>query len=210
DGGVIRFSDAWIVPESLTADGEGVVRDVMTPHHPRWQTMPDVAPTDFDSPNPVAYLSAAGRFHVAVAWQGPEHSEQWKWSGLAFTLLKEALAQWGAGGKTSSGYGRLFDAADVAARAAPSAPAPPPTAAGGGVTVTVLERREGAGGRVSFIVQEQGRPKGVLMYGTQPAALPAVNDNIQVYRNNTDPRTPQYRWDPPRPPDPARRPPRRP
>jgi len=107
DGGVIRFENAWILPASLTAAKEGLLRDVMTPHHPDWQTDPTAPPTDFDSPVPVPYVSVAGRFHVAVAWQGPEHPDSWKWTARGFFLLKEALKEWGIGGKTSSGYGRM-------------------------------------------------------------------------------------------------------
>jgi CRISPR-associated protein Cmr6 len=83
-----------------------------------------------------------------------------------------------------------------------------PPASSAATTVKVLERRE-AGGKVSFVVQEEGRPKGMLMYGSPPATLPGVGDTIQVYRNNADPRSPQYRWDPPPPPTPAGPPPRR-
>src|SRR5579872_1290626 len=54
DGGVITFHDAWIVPELLK---DGALRlDVMTPHHPKWQTN-EAPPTDFDSPVPVSFLS---------------------------------------------------------------------------------------------------------------------------------------------------------
>lgn len=64
------------------------------------------------------------------------------------------------------------------------------------VTVKVLERRD-IGGKVQFFVQEEGKPRGVLAYGIPPPAdkLPHVGENIAVYRNNRDPRTPQYRWD---------------
>lgn len=66
------------------------------------------------------------------------------------------------------------------------------------VTVRVLEQRE-INGRVQFIVQEPGQRRGVLAYGVPPAAasLPQVGDDIVVYRNNRDLRTPQYRWDKP-------------
>lgn len=66
------------------------------------------------------------------------------------------------------------------------------------VTVKVLERRD-IGGRVQFLVQEEGKPRGVLAYGVPPAQdkLPQVGDEIPVYRNNQDSRNPQYRWDKP-------------
>jgi hypothetical protein len=57
----------------------------------------------------VAFLSVAGRFHVVLACD-IDNEQRRKWAGLAMELLKEALANWGVGGKTSSGYGRLVDA----------------------------------------------------------------------------------------------------
>jgi hypothetical protein len=87
-------------------------------------------------------------------------------------------------------------------RAKEASPQRPPAAPGGvtqsaAVTVRVLERRPDVNNRPAFRVQEQGRPPGMLMYGNPPATLPDVGDDIQVYRNNNDPRAPQYRWDRP-------------
>jgi len=107
DSGVITFHDAWVTPASLT---DGALRlDVMTPHHPEWQTN-EAPPTDFDSPVPVSFLSVAGTFDVRLSWSGPASTPSDKaeaWTVLAMKLLQEALAEWGVGGKTSSGYGRL-------------------------------------------------------------------------------------------------------
>ena len=66
------------------------------------------------------------------------------------------------------------------------------------VTVKVLEQRD-IGGKVQFFVQEEGKPRGVLAYGTPPPPdkLPQVGEDIAVYRNNRDPQNPQYRWDRP-------------
>ena len=66
------------------------------------------------------------------------------------------------------------------------------------VTVKVLKRRD-IGGGVQFLVQEEGKPRGVLAYGVPPAKdkLPQAGDEIPVYRNNQDSRNPQYRWDKP-------------
>jgi CRISPR-associated protein Csm4 len=66
------------------------------------------------------------------------------------------------------------------------------------VTVKVLERRD-IGGKVQFFVQEEGKPRGVLAYGNPPPLdkLPQVGEDIVVYRNNRDPRNPQYRWNKP-------------
>lgn len=107
DGGVICFHDAWITPPSL---GDGALHlDVMTPHHPEWQAR-KVPPTDFDDPTPVTFLSVTGTFQLRISWCGPSETpleRAQEWTRLAMDLLKEALAEWGVGGKTSSGYGRL-------------------------------------------------------------------------------------------------------
>jgi len=102
DSGCITFHDAWLTLNSP----EPLVLDVMTPHHPKWLDG-SVAPTDFDSPKPVPFLSVSGRFRVAVSWNGPASDKAKNWSELALSLLCAALEDWGIGGKTSSGYGRL-------------------------------------------------------------------------------------------------------
>ena len=107
DGGVVTFHDAWVAPESLGQ--RAIDLDVMTPHHPKWQTN-DAPPTDFDSPVPVSFLSVSGVFQVRLSWIGPAGTPQEvanEWTRVTMTILKEALAEWGVGGKTSSGYGRL-------------------------------------------------------------------------------------------------------
>ena len=104
DSGHIIFYDAWIVPESLA---ESLKPDVMTPHHGDYYSKRGgAAPTDYDDPNPVTFLSISGRFHVVVSCdvQGEDGE---KWAKLAFKMLTEALREWGIGGKTNAGYGRL-------------------------------------------------------------------------------------------------------
>lgn len=117
DGGVILFPDAWILPESVH---EGcLLLDVMAPHHPDWQTKKG-PPTDFDRPQPITFLAVTGTFRVTVSWAGPaSHPQGESWTNLAFTLLKEALKEWGVGAKTSSGYGRLVPLGELTGRVAP-------------------------------------------------------------------------------------------
>jgi CRISPR-associated protein Cmr6 len=126
DGGVIRFEDAWMHPDSLGPRDQGLLADVMTPHHQKWQTDENVVPTDFDNPVPVPFVSVAGCFHVTVYWQGPEHPQAEAWTNRAMEVLREALAEWGVGGKTSSGYGRLVDAKTEGRVSPPQPSAPPP------------------------------------------------------------------------------------
>ena len=117
DSGHIIFHDAWIEPASLTGQPDsGLVLDVMTPHHgdyysdKHYEDGPKhgelIPPTDFDDPNPVTFLSVAGKFHIAVSCDVAGEEGQ-AWAKLAFDLLTKALQDWGVGGKTSSGYGRL-------------------------------------------------------------------------------------------------------
>lgn len=150
DGGVITFHDAWIVPQSLT---NGALRlDVMTPHHPKWQTN-EAPPTDFDSPVPVSFLSVAGTFDVRLSWSGPTGASQDQaeaWTKLAMLLLREALAEWGVGGKTNSGYGRLVPANSIATnhQSPPTTAAKPKTLPKPGekVDAQLLEERTRKGG----------------------------------------------------------------
>jgi CRISPR type III-B/RAMP module RAMP protein Cmr6 len=102
DSGHIIFHDAWITPETMV---NSLQPDVMTPHHGDYYSGKG-APTDFDDPNPVTFLSVVGTFHVVVSCDVPEAEGQ-KWAKLAFDLLAEALDGWGIGGKTNAGYGRL-------------------------------------------------------------------------------------------------------
>lgn len=105
--GFITFLDAWILPDSLKASSSGLSLDVMTPHHPNYY-MGDQPPTDRDDPNPIAFLSVTGAFDIAVQCDDATDPEQAnRWSHLALQLVTEALSQSGAGGKTSSGYGRM-------------------------------------------------------------------------------------------------------
>lgn len=183
DSGCVTFHDAWLTPGSPAP----LALDVMTPHHPDW--LDGKPPTDFDSPVPVPFVSVVGTFRVAVSWCGPAADAARNWAQLGFELLKEALREWGVGGKTSSGYGRLVEP--------PPPPPPPPPTLYGKARVTVLERRD-VGGRATFKVHEAGRPKpGWLQYGTPPPVLPNAGDSIDVYWNNTELNNPQYRWDVP-------------
>ena len=105
DGGYLTFHDAWLVPGS-----GGLELDVMTPHHGGYNMPADpknpAPPTDFDDPNPVSFLSVKGKFLVAVSFVG-ESEDAEKWAELGLDLLTSALDEWGVGGKTNAGYGRL-------------------------------------------------------------------------------------------------------
>lgn len=102
DSGHITFHDAWIAPEAAK---DSLQLDIMTPHHPEYYKG-NGAPTDFDDPIPLPFVSISGTFHVAVSCDMPDPNGK-KWQVLAFQLLADALGNWGIGGKTSAGYGRM-------------------------------------------------------------------------------------------------------
>jgi len=101
DAAHITYFDAWYVPG--TAANQPLRRDVITVHQPTYYRSGgrDGAPWDFSDPIPIPFLSAAGSYLIAVA--GPDAD----WAAFALNVLLHALADWGVGGKTSSGYGRL-------------------------------------------------------------------------------------------------------
>jgi CRISPR-associated protein Cmr6 len=102
DQGALIFHDAWITPSTLK---RSFVLDVMTPHSPDYYSA-GKPPADTGNPNPISFLSITGVFFVVVSCvvPGTDGSE---WSKLGIDLLKQALRDWGAGGKTRAGFGRL-------------------------------------------------------------------------------------------------------
>ena len=105
DSGHIIFHDAWITPETMT---KSLQPDVMTPHHGDYYSgeSGSTPPTDFDDPKPVTFLSVVGNFHVVISCDVPGTEGQ-NWANLVFEMLSDALNDWGIGGKTNAGYGRL-------------------------------------------------------------------------------------------------------
>jgi CRISPR-associated protein Cmr6 len=96
--GYVTFHDALWIPEGGTLPLD---LDVMTVHHPDYYQGTAGAPAaDWDSPNPVAFLTAHGRYLLAVT--GPE-----EWTNTAMSILQIAVEENGAGAKTAAGYGRL-------------------------------------------------------------------------------------------------------
>lgn len=100
--GFVTFEDSWITPETVT----GCLRDdVMTPHEGRYYNG-TAGPTGQYDPVPIPFLSIEGTFLVAITCEDrSEAGNQLEQSVL--TLLIRALSDWGAGGKTRAGYGRM-------------------------------------------------------------------------------------------------------
>jgi CRISPR-associated protein Cmr6 len=106
EAGHVTFHDAWIEPACLESETEGLVPDIMTPHHEDYYGGKRRLPTDFDDPVPIPFLSVRGTFHFALSVDDPSELGS-RWLDAAWIILTEALQEWGVGGKTSSGYGRF-------------------------------------------------------------------------------------------------------
>lgn len=141
--GLVTFYDALYVPGSAPAD-RPFAADVLTVHQKGYYGSSGGSwPNDYDSPNPVAFLTVRPGARLLFALSGPAD-----WTELAEHLLRDALARWGVGGKTSTGYGRLIAPERLAARARPATAAPGGTLpkAGDRVEATLLEERTKKGG----------------------------------------------------------------
>jgi len=102
-GGHIVFHDALYVPGSAQDDRPFAV-DVLTVHQKGYYDSSGATwPNDYDSPNPVSFLTVRPGVRMLLGLSGPAD-----WTGLAQQLLTDAIENWGVGGKTSSGYGRLI------------------------------------------------------------------------------------------------------
>jgi len=113
EAGIVVFHDALISPGSLRSHQGGLLEDVLTPHHKDYYGGEDKAPSDFDDPVPIAFLSMGGEFHFVLTPNGEDpEGEALAWVAVAFQILTEALKNWGIGAKTSSGYGRIELAPD--------------------------------------------------------------------------------------------------
>ncbi|MCK6546819.1 type III-B CRISPR module RAMP protein Cmr6 [Myxococcota bacterium] len=104
--GEVVFHDALMLPPAAPEAPEArpFAADVITPHHKTYADSrgADAWPNDYDSPIPIGFLSVRPKVHFLVALSGPS-----AWNELALALLRDALVEWGVGGKTSSGYGRI-------------------------------------------------------------------------------------------------------
>ncbi|PKN90892.1 MAG: type III-B CRISPR module RAMP protein Cmr6 [Chloroflexi bacterium HGW-Chloroflexi-6] len=97
--GYVNFLDALYIPGS-GKNSKPLWPDVITVHHPKYYQEGTQPPADWDNPIPIPFLSATGKYLLALS--GPE-----TWVEAAFDILKLALAETGVGAKTSSGYGRM-------------------------------------------------------------------------------------------------------
>ncbi len=100
--GAVVFHDGLYLPTN--DDDRPFARDVLTVHQKRYYDSNgrEGAPCDHDDPNPVGFLTIEPKSRFLLALSGPERCTK-----LAQRLLLEALDDWGIGGKTSLGYGRM-------------------------------------------------------------------------------------------------------
>ena len=98
--GLVTFHDALYVPGSIP-DNKPFAADVLTVHQKGYyDSSGQSPPNDYDSPNPVAFLTVRPKCRLLLALSGPS-----EWTELAAQLLADALKNWGVGGKTAAGYG---------------------------------------------------------------------------------------------------------
>ncbi|WP_110513141.1 type III-B CRISPR module RAMP protein Cmr6 [Herpetosiphon llansteffanensis] len=109
--GCVSFYDALYIPNSAKEHGGPLHPDVITVHHPEYyqgkkklnpgnDEAQSIPPADWDSPTIISFLSATGKYLVALS--GAEG-----WRDAARTILANGLTHMGVGAKTSSGYGRM-------------------------------------------------------------------------------------------------------
>lgn len=103
--GLVTFHDALYVPGSAadtkSAADYPFAPDVLTVHHKEYyNTRGANFPNDYDSPNPVSFLTVRPGCRLQLVISGPNG-----WADLAARLLADALTQWGIGAKTAAGYG---------------------------------------------------------------------------------------------------------
>lgn len=95
--------DGWLDPNCT----QPLQLDTITVHHQEYYGKRGKKgfPTDFDDPNPVAFLSVptGTRFHIALGKSTPGLDDAWV--RLAAKLLEWGLTHLGLGGKTNAGYG---------------------------------------------------------------------------------------------------------
>jgi CRISPR-associated protein Cmr6 len=97
----VVYWDGWLDPASAPP----YQKDVITVHHPDYYAKGGaVWPTDFDDPNPVAFLSVRPgvKFHIPITC--PAENAQ-DWPHKAAEMLAWALERLGLGAKTNAGYG---------------------------------------------------------------------------------------------------------
>jgi CRISPR-associated protein Cmr6 len=103
--GVVDFHDALFVPGS-SAD-KPFARDILNPHQSSYYRSAGAngPPTDWDSPIPVPFITVRPKTRFLLVLTGP--SQDWREFALEHLCAALGDVDWGIGGKTTDGYGRL-------------------------------------------------------------------------------------------------------
>ena len=114
--GEILFHDAWWIPDTPDSGRLPLARDVLTVHQSAYYGQRGGGktdwPNDHDEPRPISFLTVrpGARFLAALTWapagDTPETAAP-EVLARASLHLTDALREWGVGGKTAAGYGRL-------------------------------------------------------------------------------------------------------
>ena len=105
--GGVTFHDALYIPGEERNRPYEV--DILTVHQkPYYDARGRDWPNDWNDPVPVRILTVRPGTRFLLALEGPPKALE-----LAMKLLLTALAEWGVGGKTSLGYGRIHDAVET-------------------------------------------------------------------------------------------------
>jgi len=110
-----------IVFDALPTTCPKLELDIMTPHYGPYYVDPEHnPPADYYSPTPIPFLAVAAdqEFEFAIAHRNPNKDPQTAKDNVAkgIDLLKEALSNIGAGGKTAVGYGQFKNTSDTAGK----------------------------------------------------------------------------------------------
>ncbi|HEY8380141.1 MAG TPA: type III-B CRISPR module RAMP protein Cmr6 [Nannocystis sp.] len=126
--GLVHFHDALYIPGTTEGD-RPFSRDVLTVHHkPYYDRRGETWPNDWESPIPIRFVTVRPPARFLIVLTGRRGASDW--THFAMRTLLAALADWGVGGKTSLGYGRLAEVDDSLPSAPPGSPpaAPEPPA----------------------------------------------------------------------------------
>jgi CRISPR type III-B/RAMP module RAMP protein Cmr6 len=103
--GTLDRAGSVIFFDAIPQDGQAKLAvDVMTPHYPDYYQK-NRPPSNDQQPVPITFLTVTRTtFVFAIAPRTPDPGDRAD-AVLALALLKQALADYGVGGKTSAGYG---------------------------------------------------------------------------------------------------------
>ncbi len=100
--GSVIFFDAIVMDEKFR-----LTLDIMNPHYPEYYQK-ERPPSNDQNPIPIPFLIVmSATFLFAIAPRNPLNEEQKSDARKALQWLQEALAEYGIGSKTSSGYGYM-------------------------------------------------------------------------------------------------------